>query len=86
MTQTKISKAFQTTLSAEAIRRLGLRPGQRVNQIVEGKRLILELVEDVDALAGSLGKQKRSHSIAEMKAAAKIGIGKAGMAGLEKGR
>jgi len=44
MTQTKISKAYQTTISAEAIRRLGLRPGQRVNQIVEGKRLILELV------------------------------------------
>ena len=56
MTQTKISKAYQTTISAEAIRVLGLRPGQRVNQIVDGKRLILELVEDVDALAGSLGK------------------------------
>lgn len=52
MAQTKISKTYQTTILAEAIRLLGLRPGQRVNQIVEGKRLILELVEDVDALAG----------------------------------
>ena len=86
MTQTMISKAFQTTISAEAIRRLGLRPGQRVNQIVEGNRLILELVEDVDALAGSLGKGKRKHSIDEMKAAARKGIAKAGAAGLEENR
>jgi bifunctional DNA-binding transcriptional regulator/antitoxin component of YhaV-PrlF toxin-antitoxin module len=83
MTSTKISKAFQTTISAEAIRRLGLRPGQRVNQIVDGKRLILEPVEDVDALAGSLGKGKRTHSVDEMKAAARKGIAKAGAAGLE---
>lgn len=84
MTQTKISKAFQTTISAEAIRRLGLRPGQRVNQIVEGNRLVLEPVEDVDALAGSLGKGKRTHTIEEIKVAGKKGIAKAGAAGLEK--
>ena len=82
MTQTKISKAYQTTISAEAIRRLGLRPGQRVNQIVDGKRLILELVEDVDALAGSLGKRKRTHSVEAMKGAARKGMVKAGAAGL----
>jgi bifunctional DNA-binding transcriptional regulator/antitoxin component of YhaV-PrlF toxin-antitoxin module len=86
MTQTKISKAFQTTISAEAIRMLGLRPGQRVNQIVDGKRLILELVEDVDALAGSLGMGKRGHSVEEMKVAGKEAITKAGAAGLEKSR
>jgi len=84
MTQTKISKAYQTTISAEAIRLLGLRPGQRVNQIVEGKRLILELVEDVDALAGSLGRGKVAHSIEEMKAAARKGVTKAGAAGLKE--
>ena len=82
MTQTKISKAFQTTLSAEAIRRLSLRPGQRLNQIVDGNRLILEPVEDVDALAGSLGKGKMSHSIVEMKSASRKGMAKAGAAGL----
>lgn len=84
MTQTKISKAFQTTISAEAIRMLGLRPGQRVNQIVEGKRLILELVEDADALAGSLGKGKKAHSVDQMKAAGSKAIAKAGAAGLEE--
>jgi len=63
-----------------------LRPGRRVNQIVEGNRLILELVEDVDALAGSLGKGKQGRSIAEMKAAARKGIAKAGAAGLEENR
>jgi len=62
---------------------LGLRPGQRVNQIVEGKRLILEPVEDVDALAGSLGKGKRARTIEEMNAAGRKGIAKAGRAGLE---
>jgi virulence-associated protein VagC len=63
-----------------------LRPGQRVNQIVEGNRLILEPLEDVDALAGSLGKGKRTHSIDEIKAAARKGIAKAGAAGLEESR
>ncbi len=75
---------ISTTISAEAIRRLGLRPGQRVNQIVEGKRLILELVEDADALAGSLGKGRRGHSVDEMNAAGTKGIAKAGAAGLEE--
>jgi bifunctional DNA-binding transcriptional regulator/antitoxin component of YhaV-PrlF toxin-antitoxin module len=86
MTQTKISKAFQTTISAEAIRMLGLRPGQRVNQIVEGKRLILELVEGADALAGSLGKGRRAHSIKEIKATGRKAMTKAGAAGLEESR
>jgi bifunctional DNA-binding transcriptional regulator/antitoxin component of YhaV-PrlF toxin-antitoxin module len=82
MTQTKISKAFQTTLSAEAIRRLGLRPGQRLNQIVNGNRLILEPVEDADGLAGSLGaKGKGTHTVEEMKAAARKAIAESGMAG-----
>ncbi|MGA3267757.1 MAG: AbrB/MazE/SpoVT family DNA-binding domain-containing protein [Verrucomicrobiota bacterium] len=84
MKQTKISKAYQTTISAEAIRMLGLRPGQRVNQIIDGHRLILEPVEDADALAGSLGKRKRTHSVEEMKTAARAGMAKSGAAGLEE--
>ena len=63
---------------------LRLRPGQRLNQIIEGNRLILEPVEDADALAGSLGKGKRTRTIEEMKAAARAGIAKAGAAGLEE--
>jgi bifunctional DNA-binding transcriptional regulator/antitoxin component of YhaV-PrlF toxin-antitoxin module len=86
MTSTKISRAFQTTISAEAIRLLGLRPGQRVHQIVEGNRLILEPVEDANALAGSLGRGRRSHSVQEMKAAARKGVAGAGAAGLEEKR
>ncbi len=84
MTSTKISKAFQTTISAEAIRLLRLRPGQRVNQIVEGNRLVLEPVEDADALAGSLGPGKRSPSVEELKKAARKGIAKAGRKGMEE--
>lgn len=63
---------------------LRLRPGQRLNQIIEGNRLILEPVEDADALAGSLGKGKRTHTIEEMNAAARAGIAEAGGAGLEE--
>lgn len=87
MTQTKISKTFQIKISAEAIRHLGLRPGERVNQIVEGKRLILEPVEDADALAGSLGK-KRMHppTIKKMKAAAREAMANAGLSGLDRDR
>jgi len=85
MTQTKISSAYQTTISAEAIRELRLRPGQRVNQIVDGNRLILEPVEDADALAGSLGKANRTHSIEDMKTAARSGIARSGAAGLQEG-
>jgi bifunctional DNA-binding transcriptional regulator/antitoxin component of YhaV-PrlF toxin-antitoxin module len=84
MTQTKISKVFQTTISAEAIRMLNLRPGQRVNQIVEGNRLILEPVEDVDTLAGSLGKGNQAHSVDEIKAAGRKAITEAGAAGLKE--
>ena len=86
MTSTKISKAYQTTISAEAIRRLGLRPGQRVNQIVEDTRLILEPVEDADALAGSLGARKRvpSPSVEELKKSTRRGIARAGMKGMRE--
>jgi bifunctional DNA-binding transcriptional regulator/antitoxin component of YhaV-PrlF toxin-antitoxin module len=83
MTQTKISKAFQTTLSAEAIRALGLRPGMRVNQFIDGNRIVLEPVEDADALAGSLGAGKRAPSVEDLKTAARRGITKAGVAGVE---
>jgi bifunctional DNA-binding transcriptional regulator/antitoxin component of YhaV-PrlF toxin-antitoxin module len=86
MTQTKISRVFQTTISAEAIRMLGLRPGMRVNQFVEGKRLILEPLEDATELAGSLGRGKKSApTIEELKRAARQGVAGAGMAGLEAG-
>ena len=52
--QTTISPAFQTTLAAEAVRALNLRPGMMLSQTVEGNRLILEPLHDVDSLAGSL--------------------------------
>jgi virulence-associated protein VagC len=83
MTQTKISKVFQTTISAEAVRLLGLRPGMRVNQFVEGKRLIFEPVEGAGELAGSLGTGKKAASVEASKKAARNGIAKAGTAGLE---
>jgi bifunctional DNA-binding transcriptional regulator/antitoxin component of YhaV-PrlF toxin-antitoxin module len=83
MRQAKISKAFQIALSTEAIRALGLRPGMRVNQFIEGSRIVIEPVEDADALAGSLGTEKRAPSVKELKTAARRGITKAGVSGVE---
>lgn len=76
--QTTISPAFQTTLTAEAVRALGLKPGMKLSQTVEGNRLILEPLQDVNALAGSLGKRRAPVSIDKMNQGAKTALAKAG--------
>ncbi len=76
--QTTISPAFQTTLTAEAVRALGLKPGMKLSQTVEGNRLILEPLQDVDSLAGSLGKGRAPVSIDKMNQGAKAAMAKAG--------
>lgn len=81
-TQTTISPAFQTTLAAEAVRALKLRPGMILSQTVEGNRLILEPLQDVDALAGSLGKGRAPVSLEKMSHGAKAAIAQAGRKGL----
>ena len=52
-----------------------------MNQFIEGNRLVLEPVEDVESLAGSLGKGKKSTSVEVMKAAARKSIANAAVAG-----
>jgi bifunctional DNA-binding transcriptional regulator/antitoxin component of YhaV-PrlF toxin-antitoxin module len=81
-TQTTISPAFQTTLAAEAVRALGLRPGMMLSQTVEGNRLILEPLHDVDALAGSLGQNRAPVSLEKMNQGAKSALARAGQKGL----
>ena len=76
--QTTISPAFQTTLAAEAVRALSLRPGMILSQTVEGNRLILEPLDDVDSLAGSLGTGRAPVSIEKMKHGAKAAMAQAG--------
>ena len=76
--QTTISPAFQTTLAAEAVRALNLRPGMILSQTVEGTRLILEPLNDVDSLAGSLGIGRKPVGIEKMKSGAKAAIARAG--------
>ncbi len=76
--QTTISPAFQTTLAAEAVRALRLRPGMILSQTVEGNRLILEPLDDVDSLAGSLGTGRAPVSIEKMKHGAKAAMAQAG--------
>ena len=81
-TRTKISPAFQTTLAAEAVRALKLRPGMMLSQTVEGDRLILEPLHDVESLAGSLGRGRAPVSIERLNAGAKAALAKAGRKGL----
>jgi len=76
--QTTISPAFQTTLAAEAVRALRLRPGMILSQTVEGNRLILEPLDDVDSLAGSLGIGRAPVSIEKMKHGARAAMAQAG--------
>jgi len=76
--QTTISPSFQTTLAAEAVRALSLRPGMILSQTVEGNRLILEPLHDVDSLAGSLGTGRTAVSVEKMKQGAKAAIARAG--------
>ena len=76
--QTTISPAFQTTLAAEAVRALRLRPGMILSQTVEGNRLIFEPLDDVDSLAGSLGTGRAPVSIEKMKHGAKAAMAQAG--------
>jgi bifunctional DNA-binding transcriptional regulator/antitoxin component of YhaV-PrlF toxin-antitoxin module len=77
-----ISPAFQTTISAEAIRRLNLRPGMRLTQTIDGNRLILEPLMDIESLAGALGGGKERLTTEEMNKAAIEGMVAAGLKGL----
>ena len=80
--RTTISPAFQTTLAAEAVRALNLRPGMMLSQTVEGNRLILEPLHDVNSLAGSLGKRGATIGIEKMNRGAKTALARAGRKGL----
>jgi hypothetical protein len=80
--QTTISPAFQTTLAAEAVRALHLRPGMKLSQTVDGTRLILEPLLDVDDLAGSLSKGRKPVSVEKMNKGSKAALAAAGRKGL----
>ena len=80
--RTTISPAFQTTLAAEAVRALKLRPGMMLSQTVEGDRLILEPLHDVESLAGSLGRGRAAVSIDRLNAGAKAALARAGHKGI----
>jgi len=59
MNLSTLSPKLQTTISADIVRRLHLRAGQRLNQFVDDKqRIVLEPVEDVKTAFGAL-KSKR---------------------------
>ena len=51
---TTLSGKNQTTIGIEFIKALGLEPGTRLKQSLEGKRIVIEPVEDVMTAFGSL--------------------------------
>lgn len=53
-----------------------------LSQTVEGNRLILEPLHDVDALAGSLGQKRAPVSLEKMNQGAKTALARAGQKGL----
>jgi len=61
------------------VRALNLHPGMMLSQTVEGTRLILEPLHDVDSLAGSLGTGRVPVRIEKMKDGAKSALAKAGL-------
>ena len=65
MTISTLSSKNQTTLSAAVVKELKLTPGMRLKQRVEGKRIILEPLDDVSTAFGALKPKRKFRSIAE---------------------
>ena len=68
----------QVTLPVEARRRLGIRPGTKLEFLVKDKdRLeVIVIAESVRSLKGMLPKPKRVVSLADMEKAVRIGASK----------
>jgi hypothetical protein len=65
MTISTLSSKNQTTLSAAVVKELKLTPGMRLRQRVEGKRIIIEPLDDVSTAFGALKPKRKFRSIAE---------------------
>lgn len=75
MTISTLSSKNQTTLGAELVKSLKLRPGMRLKQSVEGNRIVLEPLEDVGTAFGALKPKRRFRSIAEETEGMERGVG-----------
>lgn len=62
MVFTRLSRKHQTTISAEAVKQLGLAAGVRFRQWVEGNRIIMEPMPDAMSIFGSLRKRANEDS------------------------
>jgi hypothetical protein len=65
MVITTLSGKNQTTLGMEFVKSLGLMPGARLKQSLEGNRIIIEPIGDVMSAFGSLKSEIKAGSIAE---------------------
>ena len=67
----------QTTLGMEFVKLLGLEPGTRLKQSLEGNRIIIEPLQDMMSAFGSLADSEPGTSIKEETAGMEAAIGKA---------
>jgi hypothetical protein len=79
-----LSSKNQTTLSADFVKQLGLAPGMRLKQWVEGNRIVIEPVGDVATAFGSLKPRRKFRSIAEEEEAIEDAIAQAGVESLKR--
>jgi bifunctional DNA-binding transcriptional regulator/antitoxin component of YhaV-PrlF toxin-antitoxin module len=74
MVITTLTGKNQTTLGMEFVKLLGLKPGTRLRQSLEGHRIIIEPIGDVMTAYGALKSDIKAGSIAEETEAAERSI------------
>ena len=74
MVITTLTGKNQTTLGMEFVKLLGLRPGARLRQSLDGHRIIIEPIGDVMSAYGALKSDIKAGSIAEETEAAEGSI------------
>ena len=65
MVFTTLSPKNQTTLGMEFIKALGLTPGARLKQSLEGNKIIIEPVDGLMTAFGALASDGRKHTVKE---------------------
>jgi hypothetical protein len=74
VTISTLSPKNQTTLNAEFVRKLNLRAGMRLQQIIENGRIVLQPIPDVSTAFGALKPKRKFVSIEEETEAAEKAI------------
>ncbi|MEA3207161.1 MAG: hypothetical protein QOE70_218 [Chthoniobacter sp.] len=78
-----LSSKNQTTVNADLVRLLGLRPGTRLRQWVEDNCIVLAPVEDIDTAYGAfVSKHKAAESFEQERKLMQKSVGEQVVAGM----